>query len=356
VLNTHERAAYRELFEFISERADLGLLISETGSEAEETGSREHLVDMVLRLGYRNELGEFKSRVLEIEKCRTQSAIRGEHRFAIHRGRGISVYPSIQSLLSVWRRRSRSVGGSQPETWSLDGLDMSSVLAGDAIKGSAMLISGPPATHKLPLGLSFLAAGIAEDKRQSQDANYLLISLREDPASLSRIIGVYPQLHPLLDRREEPITLNPCVKVVYVPPDYFTADRFLDWMRNELSRLAQKGKPISRLLFSSLNQLLHNSPMCRKEPLLIPALIELFKKQGVTSLFLAVGNENNSEIQDIFDTIIFTQRNRETERDTVRLMVGHSGPCNADRGSYTLQRVAKEGSARLTLLREERAS
>src|SRR5437016_5336175 len=50
-------------------------------------------------------------------------------------------------------------------------------------------------------------------------------------------------------------------------------------MQAELTKLHENGKPISRVMFSSLNQLLHNSPMYRQAgtSFLVPDLIELFK-------------------------------------------------------------------------------
>jgi KaiC/GvpD/RAD55 family RecA-like ATPase/transcriptional regulator with XRE-family HTH domain len=362
LLNSHHRKIYRELFDFTSKKSHFGLFISETSDERPDLTLRDYVVDMSFRLGYRIEAEGVKSRVLEIEKCRGQSVRLGEHLFEIGHGYGIAVKPSISSLLSVWSRRIRRYSQFEEESWSLatgeqgKELDLSACLAGDVVTGSAILLSGPPATHKLALGLSFLAAGIAHEKG-SQDSQALrkgclLVSLREDQRSLERIIHTYDQLSPLLAGERDSSSINPCLEILYDPPTYLTPEGFMDWIREALANLSARGKRISRVLINSLTQLRLNSPICEREPLLIPSLIELFKKESITSLFINVGQDRRSEIQQIFDTIIFTERNDDPSEldenrphrrtEDVRLIVGHSIPGNADRATYQLERVQLE--------------
>lgn len=338
------RRLYEEVFNFARHRMSLGLFIAEAPQPEDAPLLQDYLVDMVIKVSYRRRMATFTERILEIEKCRTQNHIRGEHMFSIHSGEGITVYPSVQALLSVWRRRIRRAQLGVPESWSLDSdFDFDRVLRGDVVQGSTILLSGTPATRKLPLGLAFLASGL----RARPETQVLLISLREDAASLLRMIHTYPQFHDLLD--SQTAALSPHLTVLHFPPDYFTAERFLHWIQQTLQQLQRSQRVVSRALFSNLSQLGYNSPMFPEERLFIAALIELFKKEDITSLFIDVGSNQDIEIHNIFDTLLFTHRDVRNGTDRVLLTVSHSGPGNADRTPQELDRRAEHDYGRLVL-------
>jgi hypothetical protein len=196
-----------------------------------------------------------------------------------------------------------------------------------------ILLTGPPATHKLALGLTFLASQLADDPQ----AEALFISLREDAASVLDILETYPQLHSLLGA--QPRSLNPRLWVLHRPPTYFSAAGFLHWLRHQLASLRQAGHDIRRLVFNNLNQLRHNSPLFAEEPLFIAALLELFRKQRITSLFIQVQGEDALSA-NVFDTILFTDRwKKRNQPDTVRFWTGHTTRCDAIREAWWLHRV-----------------
>jgi hypothetical protein len=272
--------------------------------------------------------------------------------FSIQRGRGIVIYPSVQAVLSVWKHRIRRTTVPEPESWYLDNdFDLDKVLHGDIVRGSTILLAGPPATHKIPLGLSFLASGL----QTHPEAKALLISLREDEAAMLRIIQTYPQFYSLLTPTQR--LLSPRLKLLHYPPDYYTAERFLYWIRQHLEEFRQPSAVPCRVLFSNLNQLRNNSPMVQEETLLIAALIELFKKKHMTALFIGVGGDEKAGFGDTVDTILFTAQDATRGPDQVKLWVSHSGPCNADRTPKWLERQPLgDGYARLILLPERRGT
>jgi len=336
------------VFNFVKQPMSLGIFISELHAPEDAAVLRDYLADLVIRLGYRSRRSHFRERILEIEKCRTQSHIRGEHMFSIQSGKGIAVYISTQSLLSVWRRRVRKERSFEEEHWDLGPeLNLDPILKGDLVRGSANLLAGPPATHKFPLGLSFLASGLRPDS----DTHVLLISLREDEASILNIVKTYPQLCDLLNGDSS--SFNSRLKILYVPPDYYTAERLIHWIREVLREYKRKKKKFSRVLFSSLSQL-SSSPMFEEEHLYVAALIEYFRKEEITSLFIDTGGERGAEINTIVDTIITTKYDdRDLRGDRVIFTVGHSGPCNADRRPKYLDRVTENGFGRLVLRDKE---
>ena len=359
--NGGDRRIYEDVFGFAKRVMRLGLFISETG-EVEHSHLRmpvrvpDHQVDMVIRMGYRTVLN-FKERVLEIEKCRTQDIIRGEHMFSNSSGKGITVYFSIQSQLSVWRKRIRRQQDLPVESWKIDDdLNLDLILRGDLCKGSANLLSGPPGSHKFPIGLSFLASGLTA----RPDTVVLLISLREDEAAILKIVSTYPQLNILLDREKESVSLGSKLEVMYFPPDYYTGERLIFWIKEHLKGLKKKGKTVSRVLFNNLAQLSYNSPLYNSPMPKFPdggnlltithaALIELFRKEEITSLFIDVGRNKEAEVQNIFDAILFTSLDENIESDIVYLAVSHTGPCNADRTPKRLERIRENGKGRLIL-------
>jgi KaiC/GvpD/RAD55 family RecA-like ATPase/transcriptional regulator with XRE-family HTH domain len=382
-----KRRTLEDLFNFARYCADMGIFVAEAGGPSEIPHS-EHLADMVIALGSRARLEWVNERVIEIRKCRTQSHIRGQHMFSIHTDEGIRIYPSVQSKLSIWRRRIRRGAEPAPESWRLDeNFDYDPVLRGDFVKGDAILLTGDPATHKFPVGLSFLAAGL-QAHEAVPDPHLLLISLREDEVAIRRIIQNYDQLQPLLtalDNRGP----GPRLHVMHFPPDYFSAERFLHWVERTLREMKRHEQRVSRVLFSTLSQLKYNSPMFEKEPLFVAALIELLKKERITSLFISVGGGQSQllqvapgdwledggapeagetgergsrrppvvvslgdgkglEIGNVFDTIIFTsKRMRKAGGEEITLTVGHTAECNASRDPVPLRRptIADANSA-----------
>jgi KaiC/GvpD/RAD55 family RecA-like ATPase len=334
-----DRRAFERVAAFARRDRTVALIVSEIHDARPQPSLRDHVVDVAIRLDTRERLNCFAERVIEIEKCRTQSHIRGEHMFAIHGGRGLSVYPSVQSLLSVWRRRIRRPGPATTESWKLDDLDFDAIFHQDLAHGATILLNGPPHTHRFLLGLSFLAAGM----RERPASHAILVSLREDPAAIHRIVANHPQLEGLLDPANRG-ALNPRLRVLHFPPDYFSAERFLDWLRRVFREYRQSQTEVGRILFSSLSQLLHNSPMFAVEPLFVDALLELFKRKGVTSLFLDA--QNQRDITNAFDVILFSDRLPDGR---VTLQITHSGPCNAEAGVFVVERELRENRAWLRL-------
>jgi KaiC/GvpD/RAD55 family RecA-like ATPase len=374
-----ERRSLEDLFNFARYRSDIGIFVVEDENPSRTTC--EHLADMVIRLDYRERVRAVSERVLEITKCRTQSHLRGQHMFSIHADAGITVYPSVQSKLSIWRRRIRRHMSSQEATWRLDDdFDYDPVLRRDFVEGDAILLTGEPATHKFPVGLSFLAAELMRDREEGEEPNLLLISLREDEATIRRIVANYPQLTPLfraLETREQ----GPRLKVLHFPPDYFSPERFLHSIEQTLREMKRSGHRVARVLFSAISQLPHSSPMVAKEPLFVAAVIELFKKEGITSLFISAGggqpilqsvagngeisgddvadeqpvhgtrtghatftitDGRSQEIGHVFDTIIFTSKriNPNGTRE-ITLTIGHTAECNASREPVVLRRPTR---------------
>jgi KaiC/GvpD/RAD55 family RecA-like ATPase/transcriptional regulator with XRE-family HTH domain len=320
VVKGAERSTYEDLFRFSRKARAVGFFISET-SNPEALKLRSHLADIVIKMGFRTRVGSFKERVIEIEKCRSQSHIRGEHMLAVHHSDGLVVYPSVQSLLSVWRRRIRTHHTPQTVSWTIPGLNLMSELGLDLQRGEPILLCGPRSTLKLPLALGFLLS----EGQGADSGSTLLVSLRDDEASILHSTEWFPELHSLLNDRQR----SGWFSVAHFPPDYVTAERFIHWVQRRLRQAKVSGRPVTRVVFSNLGQLDSNSPALKEEPLFIPALIELFRRKRISSLFLADGASKSS--RDWFATVVSTSHD---ERGTVWMRVA------ANSGTRSVRRVA----------------
>jgi KaiC/GvpD/RAD55 family RecA-like ATPase/transcriptional regulator with XRE-family HTH domain len=338
LIERRSRKSYDRLFEISRKPMIFGFYLSEDDTR-DRLNVQDYVADTVITLGYRRPADiSFVERIVEIRKCRTQHHVRGEHTFAIRSGEGIVVFPTVQAKLSVWRTRVRLDMPAPPIDWKLDPqFDMNRILRGDVVEGSSVLLVGPPATHKFPIALSFLASEFS--------GHTLLISLREDPTAALRILAAYPQMSSLVARNGDLAVLSERLSMLYFAPDYFTAAVFIEGVERFLRKLRRQGKPVKRVLFNNLNQLSYNSPMFGQEKLFIPALIELFRKDRLTSLFIQV-SDKDTEVENIFDAIL--RLDPLPSPNEVQLRVSHSWPFNADRRPSIVRR-RPDGSGRTLL-------
>lgn len=94
--------------------------------------------------------------------------------------------------------------------------------------------------------------------------------------------------------------------IQYTPPDYFTPASFLNWVDKALR---EASGPTARIVFNGIDQLISGSPIFAKEPMLVAALVELFKSVGATCLFL--GSESPALYKGLFDARITIKTHEE---------------------------------------------
>jgi KaiC/GvpD/RAD55 family RecA-like ATPase/transcriptional regulator with XRE-family HTH domain len=318
------RRQCEKLFNFARNHSTLALFVGEKYDLEGTPGPAEYLTDIHFYLGSSN--SRPATRTLTITKSRHQSIVRGEHPYAIHSERGFECYPSIQARLSISRRRIRPAGIPQTVRWSLRDLNFDDVLQGNVVEGDSILLHGPSTTYKLLVGLSFIASGL----RHEPDSDVLLISLRQDLSGMLRVISAHPQIaEQMLKPQALPVKLDHRVRFLHSPPDYFSAARFLEWTR-DVFRSVPVGRRISRVLVHTVDQFMLNSPLISDEPLFFGSLIEYFKANTSSSLFVMSGNVLTI---DLFNTVLST---KPLEGGEVEFRVSYTPPCNASPDSYRL--------------------
>lgn len=229
-----------------------------------------------------------------------------------------------------------------PEKWRVDDyFDLNQVVGNDIVRGAAVLLSGKQSTHRLPIGLSFLSSGLESDK----NADVVLLSLKDGADTLFSIIQNYPQFHALLSEKHTEFSSR--VEMGYLAPDRFGPERILDWMRQVLASRLDKGSQVRRVLVSSLSQL-RQSPLFGVDTTFIPALVQLFKKEGVTALFIDTAGNESKSIGGYFDVILSTdQVNSDSEHEATQIRVEYTALCKAGHAPHQIRRMRADARGTL---------
>lgn len=305
----------------------------------------EFLVDVVVRLGqrYRTDRKDYSERYIEIVKARNQFHYRGKHPFSIvgvekkvgqaaaykNSQGGVYVYPSMAARLAEQLRKSQVVSKEERVQFGIDTLDrlLYTGKGGGVARNSTSLLIGERGTKKLPMALHFLASGIRNTEK------CLLISLKDDATAISEVAQGYDKLSPCISEENEHLQIE------HIRPSYLTPGRFLDKVSTWIRDSRDRGNEIRRIVFDNFAQIRLRFPLLDAEPMFIPALIDLFKTEGCSSLFIDIVEEPEkslwefkSPILDLADYVIATQHLPFLGRDHTVISVRRSreGNHNAD--------------------------
>jgi len=283
----------------------------------------DHVCDIVVRLDRKYSV-EYMLRTIEIVKARNQSHVWGSHQLKIYpkgsdsggqlsealrkhpyrKEGGIFIYPSIHYYLSVYKRIAPSKESS-PVPTPLESLNRT--LAGGLPGGRCTALIGIRGGHKSHLGYLHLLSRVLEGEKT------LVVSLRDDEdmakktmskilhqefAHDSKFAGKLPKPPPEKSscseegfkfelRCLEEFEREGNLEVLYYPPGYITPDEFFHRMFMSIQRLKEDDRDIT-VLFNSLDQLSARFPLCAKENIFVPGLIEMLMAEGITSIFVAV--------------------------------------------------------------------
>lgn len=269
---------------------------------------KDFLADIVIHLFVREATQYGTSeRCVEIEKCRSQNHRRGPHPFTINQQEGVTVYPSIPSTLNVWANMIPQPTPVEPISWTLPGLDLDELLQGVFTRGGTGLLYGEPGTHKLPLGLSFLAAEVAPPGGDAPaECHGAIFSLVEDERSLLNLTRNYKEqlaARLLKDDRFETISF------LYPSPDYLFPEKFFEWIRNNVA----KRRDLRRVVLNGLGTFFAQWPRLRADSTLMPAILATFRKEGVATLLLETSRhiEDDLDWREVADVVLVSEKNAD---------------------------------------------
>ncbi len=308
-LNTAPTSQRSELYNKFMPLMNLDPKVIITIVESDNTvGSEfwEYISDIVIRLD-KKRVSDYLLRSLEITKSRNQAHVWGTHQLKIYpeqklknsnsydnvikRRRahpyreegGIFIFPSIHYYLSAYKRSS-PVHDSQ--RFEVPIKSLKEILVESFPKGRCTGFIGSRGSHKSHLGYLNILSQVTRNKNERA----LIISLRDDEGitkqTLKKIIDEEPDISGDLDTLLE----SDKIEIMYFPPGYITPEEFFHRIYRSLQRLKKDtGKDGGvAVLFNSLDQLSSRFPLCAREKILIPGIIETLSADGITSFFIAV--------------------------------------------------------------------
>jgi len=287
------------------------LLICVAEQQAREAPrSWEYTADICVHMGS-SLLEGYLVRTIEIVKARYQNNVWGAHQLKIysqgipadddqptslmrraHPYRsegGIFIYPSIHYHLSRYKRTSPSPVGT-PSATGVDGLDR--VLGGGLPSGRCTAFIGDRGGHKSHLGYLHLLHHVNGPKQAG-----IVISLRDDEqmtkSAMGRILKQEFEDYSAKDRtaiyeRLEYLERDDRLEILYFHPGYITPNEFFHRVLMSIYRMKAHEKSEITVLFNSIDQLAARFPLCAKEDIFVPGLIESLSGEGITSVFIAV--------------------------------------------------------------------
>lgn len=303
--------------------------------------------DVHMRLTKEERETNILDHAIEITHCRTQGFLPGRHYLAIgNASEEVTIYPSTYARHGILKKQKLLRQVPRIEKWDVgEHFDMNKVVKNDVVRGAAILLHGKRATHRLPIGLSFLASGL----RHNDNEHVILLSLNESEQSLISIIKQYPDFSKYLLNELNTSSFNSRVIVGHRPQGvslHTTPEQILDWFALELARIGkdteQKGATIGRVLITNMSHL-WRSPLFQRDTRFIPTLIKLFKNRNVTALFIDELSEQSKTIGNHFDIILMSDQDNRYPYEETLIGVEKSELCNTGNVPYRIRRMpAKE--------------
>lgn len=328
ILPEKDQMSFFERFFKLSPAARLVVFILDSSADGSRHHPWEYVCDNVIQLDSVS-LENYFIRRIEVIKTRYQEHVLGKHQLKIYKmpaatdpkidakkmrrsnpyrpDGGIFIYPSLHYHLSRYKR-------VEPSPLSyVDTLpkSLSTLLEKGFPEGRCTAFIGDRGNHKSHLGYLHLLHRI----QQQQSEAGLIISLRDDEdmtrTTLISILGSQEFDLPVLTQKEEKelsrsdkrdwdkvrwrflekrladLEMADKIEVLYFHPGYITPEEFFHRMFISVHRLKKSNKKIT-VLFNSLDQLAARFPLCAKQEIFVPSMIEALCGDGVTSIFIAV--------------------------------------------------------------------
>ena len=219
---------------------------------------------------------------------------------------GIFIFPSIPYHLSLYKRLSPEWTDKRLSS-GIDDLDQD--LRGEPDEQGGFPYQrctgfvGMRGGHKSHLGYLFVLNHILG--RENNKA--LVVSLRDDEnmarGTMAKILTELPKGKPsaqaspgighaqkAAEKKLVDLELKDQLELQFFPPGHIAPEEFYHRILISVLRLKQNGGDVV-LLFNSLDQLASRFPLCAKEEIFVPGLIETLTANQVTSVFIGVDEE-----------------------------------------------------------------
>lgn len=320
----------------------LVIFVMESGSSGQMHDYWGYICDIILRLD-RKYTEEYMLRTLEVVKARNQQHVWGQHQLKIYPGPqvpstsasskkmkpydqlvqarrrtpyreegGIFIFPSIHYYLSTYKQE---VLSREPTKIKFPLEELNGTLEGGLPAGRCTALIGARGAHKSHVGYFHLLSRILENEKA------IVVSLRDDEGmarkTMSKILHQQFVSHPdWKDKFKNPppkkrktgnfsyelevledFEREDNLEIIFYPPGYISPDEFFHRIFITIQRMkAGESKPLT-VLFNSLDQLPARFPLCARESIFVPGLIQMFTAEKATCIFVAVNEPGQPEEQ-----------------------------------------------------------
>ncbi len=293
---------------------DSGVCIFMTAAaDADNSRALSYLVDNHFALSNDTLKGdEWPSRAITVMKTRHQQSLRGRHGVRLSGAAGISISPSVPSLLDVWRglherepsaARRRvlwSVSGdaARPIDWQTstpairDGSALMLYGRGSAGKSTfAMMIALEPAVRTAPdeLFRNYLdgrAKGATDHQLVNDESaartHILVVSFLMPEATYRREAECFIRRRFGVDHHVAAHRAKAQVDVIALEAGSLEPEALVNLVRGRFATAMLDGRPITAVVLDGVHNILVQFPLLERERVLLPALFTLCKLHGVT--------------------------------------------------------------------------
>jgi archaellum biogenesis ATPase FlaH len=320
-LNTvgpNKAKAYEDAYSaFVASGPSLMIFVLDSTQAPSVAEAWEFGADIVLRLDKDYGSG-YMVRTLEVVKARYQSHVWGKNNLKIHESStredkpevkqtgqelekrlrahpwmegGIFVFPSIHYILSRFKRGAPEQPGKPAIETPLP--DLTALLGGGIPAGYTTALIGSRGGHKSHLGHMQALYNVEINHGLS-----IIVSLRDGEAVVKRALEKYifqAKWAATEDAAKSHLNgylENGQLEILSYMPGYVTPEEFFHRMLLSIFRMRHSdSKKSIVLIFNSLDQIASRFPLCAKEKVLIPGIIQTLSHLGVTSIFIGADEE-----------------------------------------------------------------
>ncbi|HXJ22002.1 MAG TPA: hypothetical protein VMT03_17400 [Polyangia bacterium] len=307
----------RSLATVLNDLRECGVCVLLVGGQADRNElGLEYLVDNVFSLELEPEpSGRHPVRVFSVDKTRLQTSHRGRHVLHLSGQNGVSISPSLHSVLRDIRggvpvesdenRRAILWTEVRPKQMSLPGLRER--VPPVTIRAHAQtLVYGYGSAGKARFGM----AAMFEPRRRREPsdqwwqyveghAEHADIKADRQDLSRTRVLVVsflYPREYyerisaSLFAKRfdykafEAKGMVDQCLSVLDFYPGYVDPETLVAKVRNRIRSARLDGRPFTGIVIDGVHNLIIEFPLLEREPLLWPTLYRLFRIEGIEAL------------------------------------------------------------------------
>ena len=289
-----KRRNVRELIEAIKHNRFSGIILSEKGDRDFEM--LPYLSDVVVSLSMRN-----NGRVVEVLKARNQNFQFGCHPFRISDGVGMTIYPSLNAVLSDLRHKIRST--ISEEKWLMFSPGVGEALGfRGLLEKSTVLMYGSAKNAKARLLYELVLCGNeVSGKQGAAPQSILIVTFRSSEQRYEKLLKSHQDLKRKFENIPRKILHN------FTPGSDITAEQIIHTIWEHIRSARREGYPVERVVIDEIESSGHVAPNIEHEKLFWPTLFELLSTEAITSFFIVdkdrFDNENFSLLHDSMDYI-----------------------------------------------------